>query len=104
MGVSQEDVRKIAELARLHPDELSVVRLTEELNGILEHIRSLEEVDTSAVEGFEPWRSGSLPFRDPKLGPDHLSAGAPGDRAPEWVDGFFVVPRLPALDGGGDAA
>jgi len=104
MGVTREDVRKIAELARLHPDEGSVARLTEELNGILEHIRSLEEVDTSGVEQPEGWRSGRLPLRPSELPRDPLAAGAPGDRAPRWVDGFFVVPRLPALESDGGAS
>jgi aspartyl-tRNA(Asn)/glutamyl-tRNA(Gln) amidotransferase subunit C len=102
MGVSREDVRKMAELSRLHPGDGAVERLTDELNGILEHIRSLEDADVSSVEDSDPWRSGSLPFRRSDEGPDRLTLGAPGDRAPSWVDGFFVVPRLPALDAGGD--
>jgi aspartyl-tRNA(Asn)/glutamyl-tRNA(Gln) amidotransferase subunit C len=104
MSVTEKDVRKIAELARLRPDDGAVARLTEELNGILEHIRSLEEVDTSRVADSEPWRAGQLPFRQPEMPPDRLAEGAPADRAPDWTDGFFVVPRLPALDSGGGAS
>lgn len=106
MSVGREEVERIAALARLDvlgEDEpaaegrLSVARLTDELNRILEHVATLEEADISEVE--EPIRlpSDPVPFRDPGLGPDRLAEGAPADRAPQWREGFFVVPRLPAL-------
>lgn len=100
MAVSREDVAKIAELARLHPDEGAIERLTGELNGILEHVRVLGEVDVSEVDEDRWTLSEVEPFRDPGLPRDELAPGAPGDRAPQWRDGFFLVPRLPALDGG----
>jgi aspartyl-tRNA(Asn)/glutamyl-tRNA(Gln) amidotransferase subunit C len=99
VGVSREDVRRIAELARLGPDEAAIDRLTGELNGILEHVRRLEEVDTSGVS--EDGASSTAPsFRDPSLPPDPLAAGGPSGIAPGWQGGFFTVPRLPALDAG----
>jgi len=106
MSVSREDVERIAALARLDgfgEDEPvaggrpSGARLTEELNRILEHIATLEEADISEVEQPIRLPSEPVPFRDPGLGPDSLAEGAPADRAPQWRDGFFVVPRLPAL-------
>ena len=73
-------------------------RLTSELNGILEQIRILEEVELPGATTEESVTSDISAFREPELPPDPLAPGAPGDRAPHWVDGFFVVPRLPALD------
>ncbi len=107
MAVGREEVRRIAALARLRPDEAMTDRLTAELNGILEHIRTLDEADVSSVD--EPVRLPDEPvrFRDPSLAPDALAGGAPGSVAPGWRDGFFTVPRLPALDGnpgGGEGA
>jgi aspartyl-tRNA(Asn)/glutamyl-tRNA(Gln) amidotransferase subunit C len=97
--VSEEDVRKIAALAKLAPDPEAIHRLTEELNGILGHVRVLERLeDSSAGEGGVS--DGPSVFRDPDLGPDPLGAGAPERLAPAWQDGFFLVPRLPALDEG----
>jgi hypothetical protein len=61
-------------------------------------------VDVSGGELPESWRSGRLLFRPSALPADPLAPGAPGDRAPHWVDGFFIVPRLPALDADGGAA
>jgi aspartyl/glutamyl-tRNA(Asn/Gln) amidotransferase C subunit len=104
MEVSRDDVRKIATLARLRPQEDAVERLTRELNGILGHIRLLEEV---VIEGADEahWNSvDRAPTRDPSLAADALAEGAPSTIAPDWRDGFFAVPRLPALDGGTMAA
>jgi Asp-tRNA(Asn)/Glu-tRNA(Gln) amidotransferase C subunit len=100
VSVTIEEVRRIAQLARLHPEESSLRRLTEELNGILENIRVLEEAEGESPPEAPPVE-GSLPSRPPALDPTPLAAGAPGSMAPDWREGFFVVPRLPALDGGG---
>ncbi len=106
MSVSREEVERIAALARLDvfgDDESaaegrpSAVRLTEELNRILEHIATLEEADISEIGDPIRLPSDPVPFRDPGLEPDSLAEGAPADRAPRWRDGFFLVPRLPAL-------
>jgi aspartyl-tRNA(Asn)/glutamyl-tRNA(Gln) amidotransferase subunit C len=104
MEVTRDDVRKIATLARLRPQEEAVERLTRELNGILGHIRLLEEVDVAGAEEAR-WRSvDRAPTRDPALPRDALAEGAPGTVAPDWKEGFFAVPRVPALDGGATAA
>jgi aspartyl/glutamyl-tRNA(Asn/Gln) amidotransferase C subunit len=98
-AVSEDDVRKIAALAKLASDPESIHKLTEELNGILEHVRVLERLDDPVTS--ESRGTGETPaFRDPALPPDPLSAGAPASLAPAWQDGFFLVPRLPALDDG----
>lgn len=99
MKVTDSDVRKIATLARLRPQEEAVERLTRELNGILGHIRLLEEADITGADEAH-WSSvDRAPTRDPSLSRDALAAGAPGTIAPDWKEGFFAVPRLPALDG-----
>jgi aspartyl/glutamyl-tRNA(Asn/Gln) amidotransferase C subunit len=98
-SVSEDEVRKIAALAKLAPGPEAVHRLTEELNGILGHVRVLERLDVPA--GDEPRGPDEIPvLRDPDLPPDPLAAGAPARLAPAWRDGFFLVPRLPALDEG----
>jgi len=99
VGVSREDVARIAELARLCPDEEAMARLTSELNRILDHVRLLEEVDVSGVDESTRVTEGALPFRDPGTEPDLLTEGAPANCAPAWGEGFFSVPRIAALDG-----
>ena len=100
-AVSGQDVRRIAELARLRPDQEAVRQLTEELNGILEHVRLLETLDLSGTDEEDPISPDSVSFRDPAIAPDELRGHAPGSIAPDWRGGFFVVPRLPALDQNG---
>lgn len=99
MSVSRDDVDHVAGLARLRLDPDEAESLTEDLNGILEHVETLEEApvpdDGGAEEdapGVEPRvRSGG------KGGPDRLRRD-PEAMAPHWEEGFFVVPRLPAVE------
>ncbi len=107
MSVTEDEVRRIAALARIRLDSEELERLRGELNGILDHVESLLEVDVSEVEAQEhpdpasdrEPSSPSGPGRsEGMLPPDPLTPGAPGDQAPEWSEGFFLVTRLPGLD------
>jgi aspartyl-tRNA(Asn)/glutamyl-tRNA(Gln) amidotransferase subunit C len=48
--ISEQDVRRVAELANLALTEDEIVRMTQDLDGILGHMDKLNELDTSAVE------------------------------------------------------
>jgi len=48
--ISEQEVRRVAELANLALTEDEVVRMTRDLDGILGHMDKLNELDTSAVE------------------------------------------------------
>lgn len=99
MSVARDDVRRVAQLARIDLDEKTTARLVEELNGILSHVESLSEVqldDPESVDG-EQEDAGGSGFRDPELRPDLTDPGVVAQGAPGWRDGFFLVPRLPAL-------
>lgn len=98
MSVTPEEVRRIGELAHLRPDDEELDRLTGELNAILEYMATLAEAEVSPTEED----ANGLPssFRDPDAPPDPLHGGGPSALAPEWRDGFFLVPRLPGLEGG----
>lgn len=91
-GVSAEDVKKIARLARLHVEADRLQPLADDLNGILAWIEQLNEVD---VEGVEPMTSAvdmSAPMREDKI----TDGGKREDvlaNAPKKEDGFYVVPR-----------
>ena len=50
MAVTHDDVRHVAELARLAVDEARLDALVAELNGILGHMDVLSQVDTREVE------------------------------------------------------
>ena len=92
MSVTADDVRRIARLARIAEPEDRLDALTGELNGILNWIEQLNEVD---IEGVEPMTSvvaAKLPLRE-----DVVTDGNIQDQvlanAPKSDEGFFVVPR-----------
>jgi len=48
--ITEPEVRRVAELANLALTEEEVVRMTKDMDGILEHVDKLNELDTSNVE------------------------------------------------------
>ena len=105
--IDREQVRHVARLARLQLSEEEVDRLSDELERVLSRFRELEEAEVDGTghgTGEEP--AGASPGVEPEtdgsgLRPDEPDADplarGPGELAPEWKDGFFLVPRLRAL-------
>jgi aspartyl-tRNA(Asn)/glutamyl-tRNA(Gln) amidotransferase subunit C len=97
MPLNNEDVEKIAELARLQlaPDEAA--SFTRQLGAILEYMTKLNELDTSGVEpmSHSSGAAGDMNYtmRDdavrPCLGQEVATANAPDPES-----GFFRVPRV----------
>lgn len=98
MSISGEELRRIAQLARLRLEDDELERLGSELNAILEHIDALRVLALHEASDISPQLSEPLPSARSEEAeePDALSAG-PGDFAPEWRDGFFVVPPPPGV-------
>ena len=93
MSVDKDTVRRIARLARLKIEEERVEPMVAELNGILNWVEQLKEVD---VEGVQPMTSAvdhRLKMRDDVVtapnNADALMINAPGGE-----DHFFVVPKV----------
>jgi aspartyl-tRNA(Asn)/glutamyl-tRNA(Gln) amidotransferase subunit C len=93
MKITEKEVLYVAELARLElsPDEVD--RFTTQLNGILEYMDQLNELDTSAVEPT----SHVFPLKN-VLREDEVGHSLPLDEvlanAPEHDKGHFVVPKI----------
>ncbi len=93
MGISIDEVRRVADLARLELSEQELERYSKQLNQILGHVERLRQVDTKEVEtdlgapAFEPDLRPDvlLPCLDP------LEALA---NAPDAAHGYFKVPRV----------
>jgi aspartyl-tRNA(Asn)/glutamyl-tRNA(Gln) amidotransferase subunit C len=102
MTIKRADIEKVAALARLELDDDELDALTRDCRSILEFFEAIRDVD---VEGATP--TGALehpaPARDDRVEHDRLERPA-AEMAPDWREGYFVLPRLPALDGGGTAA
>ena len=98
MGVSRQDVERIAALAELAVDEASAVELERQLSRILDYVAQLGEVtDDTGVAGDER----TVRLRRDVVAPDLLTR-APREIAPAFHDGLFTVPRLGELDRGDD--
>lgn len=93
MAIDAATVRKVAHLARIKTPEDRLEPLAQELNGILQWIEQLNEVD---VDGVEPMTSNvAQPLR---LRDDVVTDGGKItdvlSNAPKSADGFFVVPKV----------
>jgi aspartyl-tRNA(Asn)/glutamyl-tRNA(Gln) amidotransferase subunit C len=95
MSVTEHDVRHVANLARVGLEPHRVEALVAELNGILSHMDSLRQVDTTDVEPMAGPPGESQLLRDDVVAPDALHR-LREELAPVARDGFFLVPRLAA--------
>ena len=93
MAVTHDDVRHVAELARVAVDQERLDHIVAELNGILAHMDELAQVNTTEVEQPIAKAAGSTPLRSDSSGPLMLESPREGF-APSMRDGFFLVPRL----------
>ena len=97
MSVSPEEVERIAALARLRLGPEEALEMSDQLNSILGHMDALARVDVSGAPALASVIDRAAPMRADVVGADTLSREA-REVAPDWRDGFFVVPRLAALD------
>jgi aspartyl-tRNA(Asn)/glutamyl-tRNA(Gln) amidotransferase subunit C len=93
MPVTHDDVRHVAELARVAVDKERLDHIVAELNGILAHMDELAQVSTTEIEQTITKAAESTPLRSDSSGPLMLEAPREGF-APSMRDGFFLVPRL----------
>ncbi len=93
---SAADVRRAAALASLALSSEEVERFADELARVLDGFEWVESSGpppevVSRDRHLEPGLRSDAPDSDTLHKP-------PSELAPDWRDGFFVVPRLPALD------
>ena len=97
MAITPADVQRVASLARLRCDEAETELMSEQLSSILEHMEVLRQVEVDDVPPLGSVTQTAAPVRDDRSAPDPLHR-VPSTIAPAWVEPFFVVPRLAALD------
>ena len=95
MGISREEVQKVAMLARLKLTEEELELFTEQLGQILDYVRRLDKLDTGDVEPLAHPLPIKNVFRDDKLG-ESLAVEKALANAPRQSDNLFLVP--PVLD------
>ena len=93
MKVSQEDVKKIAHLARLEMPESKIGEMQDSINKVLVWMEALNSVDTSEVEPLVHMTSALNNFREDeaKVTLDRAKALALG---PDINETCFKVPQV----------
>lgn len=96
MKITESQVRYVADLANLKLTDDEIGRLSKDLDEILTHIDTLNEIDTSNVEPmaqvlFDADESGTLreDRERPTLGNEAALANAPQPGA-----GYYKVPKV----------
>ena len=97
MSVTRDEVLRIAKLAELHVDDEQVELLTEQMSRILDYVAQLSAVP--AGEQAKPFLAGpdAIALRPDEVRPWPL-AKPPSAFAPQFREGFFLVPRLGQFD------
>jgi len=97
MTIGSDQVKYVAKLAEIGVAEHELPKLVEQFNRIVDYVAQLDEVpsDTKA----EPFLAGpeATPLREDVVNSAPL-ARSPAAMAPEFADGFFLVPRHGAME------
>jgi len=93
MKITRDQVRYVAELARLELDEASTEKFARQIGTILEYVESLNRVDTRDVPPTSHAISLTNAFRE-DVEQESLAREATLANAPEQDEGHFVVPKV----------
>lgn len=93
MALSREEVRRIAELARLDIADDKVDRMARELSSVLDFVGALNRLDLGGLDAsaFAP---AAAPLREDEPDPRRLTTEQALAAAPESEHGFFIVPPI----------
>lgn len=98
MSVDKQTVAKIASLARISMDDAALERMVPELNGILNWVEQLGEVDVTGIEPMAAVIPNTLRLREDVVDADPFTAGGKREdvlaNAPAAEHGFFGVPKV----------
>jgi aspartyl-tRNA(Asn)/glutamyl-tRNA(Gln) amidotransferase subunit C len=94
--ITEKEVRYVAGLANLRLSDPEVQQLRTDLNGILEHIDKLNELDTTGIPPmaqvlFEAGETATLRADEERPSLDNATAL---QNAPQAAAGYFKVPKV----------
>jgi aspartyl-tRNA(Asn)/glutamyl-tRNA(Gln) amidotransferase subunit C len=97
MSIGLDEVLHVAKLAELAVRESELRRLVDQMNRIVDYVATLDEVPGDRIA--EPFLAGprSVTLREDVEGAVPL-ARPPAAMAPEFREGFFLVPRHGAME------
>jgi aspartyl-tRNA(Asn)/glutamyl-tRNA(Gln) amidotransferase subunit C len=95
VNIGKDDVLHVARLAELAVPDADLDRMVGQLNRIVDFVAQLDQVGDAAPAHFLPGPA-QVPLREDLPGSVPL-ARPPADFAPEFAEGFFLVPRHEAM-------
>jgi aspartyl-tRNA(Asn)/glutamyl-tRNA(Gln) amidotransferase subunit C len=97
MSIGRDDVIHVAKLAELAVRDEDLARLVDQLNRIVDYVAQLDQAPADgASDLFLPGPTQAA-LREDVPGSVPL-ARPPAELAPEFADGFFLVPRHSAME------
>jgi aspartyl-tRNA(Asn)/glutamyl-tRNA(Gln) amidotransferase subunit C len=93
MALSREEVRRVAELARLEFSDEEEARMADEMSRILDYVDKLEELDTSGVPPMSHVLDVTNVYREDEV-ERRIDQEQALEPAPESENGYFVVPKV----------
>jgi aspartyl-tRNA(Asn)/glutamyl-tRNA(Gln) amidotransferase subunit C len=97
VSIGKDEVVHVARLAELAVSESELPKLVDQLSRIVDFVAELNQVPSD--ESAPPFQAGPArtPLREDVVAPVPLTR-PPAQIAPAFIDGFFVVPRLGAME------
>ncbi|MGB5107254.1 MAG: Asp-tRNA(Asn)/Glu-tRNA(Gln) amidotransferase subunit GatC [Candidatus Zixiibacteriota bacterium] len=91
--ISREQLLKLAALARLRLDESEIEPFQNDIAGMLDYVKTLGEIDTSAID-LSAADSGQANVLRADIVQPSLPVEEALKNAPERVDNYFKVPKV----------
>lgn len=93
MKIQESDILKVAKLARLELSEQEKDEFSRQLNGIIQYVEKINELDTSSVEASDHIVEVSNVFRKDVV-KSSINRNDLEKIAPDFQDGYIVVPKI----------
>lgn len=96
MKITEQEVRRVAELAQLALTDEEVVRMAQDMSAVLTHIDRLNELDTANVEPMTQvlYEAGETATLREDIEKPSLSNADAVANAPVAGAGYYKVPRV----------
>jgi aspartyl-tRNA(Asn)/glutamyl-tRNA(Gln) amidotransferase subunit C len=97
MSLNKKDIEHIAKLAKLKFTDDEIDKLAPQLNGILDYVEKLNELDTENVEPLSHPVANTNVFREDKL-KESVPTEEALKNAPQKDEKYFKVPKVINVD------
>jgi aspartyl-tRNA(Asn)/glutamyl-tRNA(Gln) amidotransferase subunit C len=97
MSIGRDDVLHVARLAELAVRDEDLTRLVDQLNRIVDYVAQLDQVPADGTTDLFLPGPAQVALREDVPGSVPL-ARPPAALAPEFAEGFFLVPRHGAME------